>query len=152
LACDLRGAAGVKPTSGDVAGVRLCRLREELLRILNHPWVEPVFGVQLGRVLGGVNDVSFEALTEENLVELSGGTLRLNASQYREMAETIDDDEAFLRQAVLYFLHELVHERVQGIGRKMTVEALRMTGGEMTLLHLDLAADHAAAMLAHHST
>lgn len=47
---------------------------------------------------------------------------------------------------VLYFLHELIHLQ-QGIGELETVQIVRSTGAEMTLMHLDLSADHAACLL-----
>jgi hypothetical protein len=125
---------------------RLERLLEEFRRIVNLPWSSPVFGVDLSQMLQGVRDVSFERLEKNDLVQFRDGTLLLHEPHYQDMAGKIVDEEEFLATSTLYFLHELAHVR-QGIGSKEQVEFLRETGGEATLMHLDLSADHAAALL-----
>jgi hypothetical protein len=50
--------------------------------------------------------------------------------------------------SAMYLLHELVHVAQRLVSKQMMLE-VRAAGAETTLQHLDLAADHAAACLAH---
>src|SRR4051812_41494559 len=56
----------------------------------------------------------------------------------------IEDLEERRQLAILYFAHEVVHH-AQGMKGLETVRRLRSAGGETTLMHVDLAADHVAA-------
>ncbi|MCP3140520.1 hypothetical protein [Pyxidicoccus xibeiensis] len=124
-------------------------LLEEFRRIINLPWSEPVFGADVGRILmeDQVRDVQFTELQNEELVHIGGGWLSLHEEPFRHMAGSIEDEEEFFATATLYFLHEWFHVH-QGIGQKLTVEQQRETGSELTLMHLDLSADHVAACMA----
>jgi hypothetical protein len=51
-------------------------------------------------------------------------------------------------RALIYFLHELAHVQ-QGIQEKELVAQLRACGAEATLMHVDLMADHVAALAVH---
>ncbi|HEX5754476.1 MAG TPA: hypothetical protein VFZ09_50295 [Archangium sp.] len=145
LCLDLHKRPAATPSATDN---RLGLLLEEFQRIIHLPWSEPVFGLDLGRLLSNIQEVRFTALEGEDLVQKQERRLALHEPPYRQMAETIQEEEEFLANATLYFLHELVHLE-QGIGAKAFVDRLRETGGESTLMHLDLSADHAAARLAH---
>lgn len=125
-------------------------LLEEFRRIIYLPWSEPVFGVDVGRLLheDQVRDVRFTQLKDEELVHIGDGWLSLHEAPFQGMAETIEDEEELLATATLYFLHEWFHVH-QGIGQKWVVEQQRETGSESTLMHLDLSADHVAACMAH---
>jgi len=144
LCLDLQRPATI-PSGNDE---RLHLLLEEFHRIIHLPWSEPVFGIDLGRILRDVQGVRLAHLGREDLVNRKDEQLILHEPPYRQMATTIEDEEKFLANATLYFLHELVHVE-QGIGAKQSVDRLRETGGESTLMHLDLSADHAAARLVH---
>jgi hypothetical protein len=128
-------------------------LIEEFRRIIHFPWSGPIFGIDLGQMIQAeqVRDIGFTQLDQGDLVRSEKGLLYLHEPPYKHMAETIADEEEFLATTTLYFLHEWVHVH-QGIGRKQTVETLRETGSESTLMHLDLSADHAAALLAQRAT
>jgi hypothetical protein len=145
LCLDLQKRPTATPSGHDN---RLGLLLEEFHRLIHLPWSEPVFGIDLGRMLGNIQGVRFDRLEWEDLVQKQEKRLALHEPPYQQMAATIPDEEEFLANATLYFLHELVHLE-QGIGAKSSVDRLRETGGESTLMHLDLSADHAAARLAH---
>jgi hypothetical protein len=126
---------------------RLNWLQEELGRVLNLPWNPPVFGIDLARMFQGVRNVRFTHLAQEDQVEVREDCVYLHEASYQHLVDRITDGEEVLATAMLYFLHEWIHLQ-QGIGQKRMVDLLRETGGESTLLHLDLSADHAAALLA----
>lgn len=128
-------------------GVSLADLTVELERLLLRPWPRRVGGVDLDNLLGGAGCIRCTPLANERKYDLSGGALQLDD---RSLLHTVADakGETALALAALYVAHELVHG-AQGLDDKGTVAALRATGGETALLHLDLAADHAAALVVH---
>jgi hypothetical protein len=74
--------------------------------------------------------------------------MHLRPDYYRDVFRrrgASDDAETL---CMLYFVHELLHIP-QGIGEFATVQRLRAVGAELTLMHLDLTADHAALLLTH---
>ncbi|MFL5346859.1 MAG: hypothetical protein ACJ8AT_18920 [Hyalangium sp.] len=119
-------------------------LQEEFRRVLHFPWSEPIFGIQVAQLFQGVRDVRFAPLAQEDRVEVRGDCVYVHEPSIRQMVDGIEDREKLLATALLYFLHEWIHVQ-QGIGDKRMVDLLRETGGESTLMHLDLSADHAAA-------
>ncbi|MBN8231218.1 hypothetical protein JYK02_27235 [Corallococcus macrosporus] len=127
---------------------RLEWLQDEFRRVLHLPWAEPVAGIDLARMFEGARDVRFTRLVEDDQVEIRGDCIYLHEPSYQQLDDSIANQEEFLATSMLFFLHEWVHVR-QGIGKKSMVDLLRETGGESTLMHLDLSADHAAAKLAH---
>lgn len=134
-----------------VEGVNLDPLALEFTRILNLPWVEAVFGVPLTRVWSGCTRVVFEPLTDSDKVVVRGPELALDRGYYAEVMASGRDPEEALGLCTLYFFHEVIH-LWQGIGAYDAVQRLRSTGAEMTLMHVDLAADHAAALMASRAT
>lgn len=121
-------------------------LQDEFRRVLHLPWTEPVFGIDLPQMFRGARDVRFTHLPREDQVELRGDCINLHEPSYQQLVASISDREELLATAMLYFLHEWVHVQ-QNIGQKRMVDLLREAGGESTLMHLDLSADHAAAQL-----
>jgi len=121
-------------------------LQDEFRRVLHLPWTEPVFGIDLPRMFRGVRDVRFAHLPQEDQVEVRGDCIYLHEPSYQQLVASLSDREELLATAMLYFLHEWVHVQ-QNIGKKRMVDLLREAGGESTLMHLDLSADHAAAQL-----
>jgi hypothetical protein len=127
--------------------VDLTFLQEEFTRIVNLLWDRPVFGIPMGALIGSAREVRFEALTNDNKVLVEPDSIRLDPGYYRETLAGMGHTEESRALCTIYFLHEFIH-LWQGIGEMKAVQALRSTGAEMTLMHLDLAADHAAALLA----
>lgn len=125
----------------------LASLQSELVRLLNYPWTNDHHGVPMGELLGTRGAVAFEQLANDEKIRLEDGRIVLAPSYYETTLSTTMDPEQALALCVLYFLHELIH-LPQGIGDYATVQIVRSTGAEMTLMHLDLSADHAASMLA----
>ncbi len=103
-------------------------------------------GEHLAALLHNVNRLVLDPDLGETQIAVDGETLHV---QSRSIAVVLSDrfsPEEQRRLAELFVIHELVH-LVQGIGRKDDVRAIRTRGllGEMTLMQLDLAADHLAA-------
>lgn len=122
----------------------------ELLRaftqILHRPWEAPVFGVDLARAFGGATRVEFGTLQDEDKILIRDGVVTMDREPVDQMLRLLAmGREAKLALAAIYFVHELVHV-VQGLGDKARVASLRSTGAETTLMHVDLGADHAAAL------
>jgi hypothetical protein len=125
---------------------RLDAVGDQLTRIVRHPWVRPAFGIDLARLLGATGRVEFAELENEQKVRLDGETVLVDRSSIADAIAGTSDEDRALAYATLYFVHELIHVG-QGIGPKEHVAQLRAAGGETTLLHLDLSADHTAALL-----
>lgn len=122
----------------------------ELLRaftqLLHRPWEAPVFGVDLSRAFGGATRVEFGALPDEDKILIRDGVVTMDRKPVDQMLRLLVMDRAAkLALATIYFVHELVHV-VQGVGDKTRVASLRSTGAETTLMHVDLGADHVAAL------
>jgi hypothetical protein len=117
-----------------------------LTKLLGRPWQEPVFGIDMARALRGATRVELADLAYDDKVLVGDGVVRLDRPEVERMLSQLPmNREAKLALAAMYFVHELVHIE-QGIGDKNLVSALRSTGGETTLMHVDLGADHAAAL------
>ncbi|MES2638071.1 MAG: hypothetical protein V4850_01255 [Myxococcota bacterium] len=130
------------------AAVTLPDSFEALLRdLVNAPWVESAFGVDLPGLLGSARNVRFDDLSPDDKVRVSGDILLVDR-EYPSMlaSETRWNSEERDALLVLYVVHELAHFH-QGIGDKTSVQALREAGAESSLMHVDLAADHVAALL-----
>jgi hypothetical protein len=82
------------------------------------------------------------------LVEFRGdAVLTGDAETYRRVLRKVfkaGTREDALAVCAIYFVHEVLHV-LQGVQRKTVVTALRATGSEHTLAHLDLEADDLAA-------
>lgn len=125
---------------------KLTTLCQELTALLRRPAPRTVCGVRLLQLLGRARRVTLAVLPHEDKVQLSGEQVLLDS---RYVGTVYDPtDERRRADCALYFLHELTH-LAQGIGQKAMVRRLRGTGGEQTLLHCDLHADHVAAGLLH---
>jgi hypothetical protein len=117
-----------------------------LAQLIGRPWHDLVFGIDVGHALRGATRVELTELQGDDKIVVRDGVVKLDARSVEEMLSQLPmDREAKLALAVVYFVHELVHV-AQGIGDKALVSALRSTGGETTLMHVDLGADHAAAL------
>lgn len=124
-------------------------LRAWLERFLHRSWPDDVGGVNVSAVLGSARRLEFVTLDHEDKIRVNGEKVLLDKDAMEGIAAGADPERRRVLGA-LYFFHELVH-LVQGIGDKARVVRLRAAGSETTLLHLDLAADHIAAQLAHHA-
>ncbi len=124
----------------------LASVRERLLSILHAPWFEPVGGVDLTTLLQGARDVELGSLGNEDKVAIADARLKIDESALLDSIATELPDEEQVALGLIYVVHELVHMQ-QGIAAKARVTDLRSTGAETTLLHLDLSADHATALI-----
>lgn len=138
-------AATSRPRTVDAPDV--AELRPFLERFLHLPWPHAVGGADVGALLGRARRLEFQALTGDDKVRLEGELVTVDIVAMEGIAKE-GDAERRRMLAALYFFHELIH-LAQGIGDKDRVSRLRSTGAESSLLHLDLAADHVASLLAH---
>ena len=134
----------------DSTQVDLGWLNADLTRIINEPWDTPLFGVQLNRVIGSARRVRLERLDNEDKVRVTADEVQFDDEYFRSTISSMGATDVCRALCTLYFLHELIH-LWQGIGEMSAVRALRSTGAEMTLMHLDLAADHTAVLFANHA-
>ena len=124
----------------------LTLLCQELSELLRRRAPRSLCGVRLAQLLGQARKVELAVLPHEDKVQLCGDQVLLDS---RYVSDVYDPtNERRRADCALYFLHELTH-LAQGIGQKAMVRRLRGTGGEQTLLHCDLHADHVAAGLLH---
>lgn len=121
------------------------RVRLELERFVNLPWLHRVGGLDVGRLLAGCHIVSFDCLPHSDKVCLEPPRLLFDRDSLIGLLELLPTRDTLLG-ALVYALHELVHIP-QGLQAMRTVSKLREAGAETTLLHLDLAADHVTALL-----
>lgn len=122
-------------------------LRPFLERFLHLPWPHAVGGADVGPLLGRARRLEFQALQGDDKVRLDGELVAVDIVAMEGIVRESDPERRRML-AALYFFHELIH-LAQGIGDKDRVSRLRSTGAESSLLHLDLAADHVASLLAH---
>lgn len=101
----------------------------------------------LGWILGPASEILLTSLDSDDKVRATGHVVAVDDSYFRDMIACEGWTERARQLSALYFLHELVHI-AQGIADYENVQRVRSTGAEMTLMHLDLAADHAAALMA----
>lgn len=136
-----------KPSKADKKSINLERYREFLDTFVKHSWPsEPIAGFNAASLFQGVHRVEIDALPDELKVHLGDSVVTLDDYYLRDLAAQGYSEE-LLALASLYFLHELVHV-AQGAQKIESVRAIRSTGGETTLMHLDLAADWAAVRMA----
>ncbi|MFV8749882.1 hypothetical protein ACNOYE_04985 [Nannocystaceae bacterium ST9] len=146
LECLSNVQAGVATPAGDTW---LVSLRVEFERFVCLPWNEPIFGIHVKALLAGVTRVVFHDDLSE-LVTLSDTTINLQPDYYRLVFQRKGTSDESMALCMLYFVHELLHVP-QGISEGATVQRLRAVGAELTLMHLDLTADHAAILLVNHA-
>ena len=123
------------------------RVRYELMRFINLPWLNPVGGLDVARLVGGCQTVVFEPLPSGDKVCIDGPKMSLDRDSISGVLRALPNVEA-VSGALVYAVHELVH-LPQGLQAMRTVTQLREAGAETTLLHLDLSADHVTALLLH---
>jgi hypothetical protein len=123
----------------------LAQLSVDFERFLLLPWNEPVFGIDVRALFAGVTSVVFQDDASEQ-VSMRGSTMTLSPNYYRDIHRRRGPSEEARALCMLYFVHELLHIP-QGIGEFQTVQQLRAVGAELTLMHLDLTADHAAILM-----
>lgn len=117
------------------------RQLEALIQVTRH---ERVFGVDLGALLGAAKRIELTKLDNDDKVRVHDDVLHVDVESIHGIASRSHPRDSALAIASLYVIHELFHV-AQGIGDKDAVTRLRATGGETTLMHLDLTADHGAA-------
>lgn len=117
----------------------------ELARIVHRPWDRSRSGVDMARLLADIHQVEFENLDSEDKVRLKPPQLLVARGPLARFLSADPDPDRCMRCALLYVLHELIH-LAQGIGHKDTVLQMKRAG-EYALLHMDLSADHAAAVV-----
>ena len=118
----------------------------ELLRgVLSRLRGRIIAGVELDELFRGIRRVRFERLSNEDKVCVAQDTLVADDTFLEEVYTGPGRASVQDSLAVMYVLHEAVHLH-QGIGKKAAVRRLRSTGDEQTLMHVDLAADHFAAV------
>ncbi|MBX3458565.1 MAG: hypothetical protein KF696_01220 [Planctomycetes bacterium] len=136
-----------KPSKADKKSINLERYREFLDTFVKHSWPsEPIAGFDAAKLFHGVHRVEIDALPDDLKIHIGDGVVTLDDDYLRDLAAQGYSEE-LLGLASLYFLHELVHV-AQGAQKIESVRAIRSTGGETTLMHLDLAADWAAVRMA----
>ena len=144
-AVSIFGDTGEEDAVEEVDAGLLEAIRRQLESVINFPWLEPVFAVDLRALIGTASRVEFTKLDKDDKVRAEGEVLHVEREAFDGMIRGSRDQESTLALASLYLVHELVHV-AQGIGDKDAVTRLRSTGGETTLMHVDLSADHAAAL------
>jgi hypothetical protein len=123
------------------------RVRAELLLLLSRHWDQPLGGVEVEAMVRGIHDIQFGQLDDpEDKVQEKDGVLWVESSYVRDQINKPRLTDSMLAVCLLYVVHEWIHIS-QEIGKKSTVSALRATGAEATLMHFDLGADHAAALI-----
>lgn len=129
-----------KPVARELAPMR------QAIEALLGASVQPFAGFALRSFIGDARHVAFGKLPNDAAFAVDGDTLLLNGDSLEPLFTLFNDREREAT-AVLYALHEIVHEW-QGIAGKPTVNRVRFAGAEGALMHLDLGADHVAACLA----
>lgn len=142
----VRALRSVRPPVGREERVVPPAFAAHLREVLNGRWDERTFGVDPSRLLGSAREVVFTALSSEDKVRIVDDALLIDMAYPLHLAGAGWTDEEQLALLTLYVLHELIHVG-QGVGAKTAVQAIREAGAELSLMHIDLAADHAAALL-----
>ncbi|GIK51485.1 MAG: hypothetical protein BroJett014_04580 [Planctomycetota bacterium] len=140
------------PNRRAASDVELGEIEQLFSRVVSFRWPEGrIGGVEPKKLFTGINKIQLiRKLEGEFKVMRKNGMLLVDQQYVADMIGRGGLTKRTRALALLYFLHELVHE-LQGVGDIAAVRNLRSTGGETTLLHLDLAADHAAIFLAAHA-
>jgi len=144
--------------SAEVEIESLDDVREVLRSIVRTIHAGPVSGVNVAKLFRGAHEVIIaepRVPPPDVLIDFSdGAVLTSNTAEYRRIMRKVrklGTREDALATCALYFVHEAIHV-LQGIQRKPHVTALRATGSEHTLAHLDLEADDLAARIVAAST
>ncbi len=137
---------GANPVVRGVEPGFLTALQDRLAAVVGQPWSSPIEGVRVADFLKGARRVEFADLDNEDKIRVEGDVVYLDAPAVAEATNLRWPLDDRLALGTMYFLHELVHV-VQGIGEKKAVGDLRSAGAEGTVMHMDLAADHIAALL-----
>ncbi|MEM7158135.1 MAG: hypothetical protein AAF799_35160 [Myxococcota bacterium] len=124
----------------------LATVRDLLTRFVHHPWLARHHGIPIGELLGGRSIIAFEELDQDDKIRLERDRIVIDPEFHARVLSAPTDPERAVALCALYFVHELIH-LPQGIGSFATVQDVRSTGAEMTLMHLDLGADHCACLL-----
>lgn len=124
-------------------------LRIEFERFACLPWNQPIAGIRMNALLRGVTRAAFVDDLKE-LVIVTDKSINLHPAYYRDVHRRKGAGDESMALCMLYFVHELLHVP-QGISEGAMVQRLRAVGAEITLMHLDLTADHAAILLVHHA-
>lgn len=102
---------------------------------------------ELTESLSACRQIAFaDSLDNEFKVAIAGDTLRVDRAAVAGLLRAGLDGDELIAAGVLYVVHEVVH-LIQHIGDKTDVARLRSTGAETTLMHVDLGADHVAAIV-----
>lgn len=101
---------------------------------------------ELSVLLARCQEVVFHSELEGELkVRVGDGILHVDETAVAQLLKAgLNEDDA-VAVGVLYVVHEVVHI-CQRIDDKADVARLRSTGAETTLMHVDLGADHVAAI------
>jgi hypothetical protein len=108
-----------------------------------------VCGFDLQATAQGATRVAADDLPDERAFIVRGDAVVVSRGALRRLHETFEGDAS--RQhaiAALYAVHEMVHD-FQGIAGKGEVARVRFAGAESALMHIDLGADHVAALVVH---
>lgn len=127
------------------ASDRLDEASRAVVRLVAHGWLDSLEGVDLSRLLRGCRSARLVAMDGDDKVRVDPPELLFAIEPIEELVAVVDRSEV-AAAALLYAAHELVH-LVQGIPQKEQVVELRSAGAETTLMHLDLYADHVAAVM-----
>lgn len=95
--------------------------------------------------LRAVASIELADLAHDDKVKIDGNRLLVHRD-YPEHLARQSGAKRRLQRCALYVAHEVAH-LAQGIGDKRRVAELRAAEGEESLLHFDLEADHAAAVV-----
>ncbi len=128
----------------DVADFREM-VEHQLTALVRRRW-PAVRHLDVGALRGSARCVEVRELSDGDQVRIEKDRILLSGGYVEDIAKGERDVERAIRLCTLYFLHELIHV-AQGIRRKASVTTLRAAGSETTLKHLDLEADHLAALL-----
>lgn len=136
-----------RPSKADRKSINLERYESFLNIFVRHSWTEaPIAGFNAAQLFKGAQRIDIQPLPDDLKIVAGEHVITLDDDYLRQLAAR-GFDEDLKALAAIYFLHELAHV-AQGAQRIESVRAIRSTGGETTLMHLDLAADWAAVRMA----
>ncbi len=118
---------------------------DHLVVFLNTPW-RKTQGLSSEALFKRTRRVEFAALERDLQVDFRDDVLLVHDGYPRMLAGSAWRAEERLALLSLFVVHEAIHH-AQNIGEKDAVARLRETGHEHALMHLDLSADHAAALI-----
>lgn len=126
-------------------------MAEDLSRVLlGRAWSERLGGVDVNTLLEGIDRIAAveKSVLDGRSVLVEGHELRCDRADLARVLGGEGYDRRLV--AASWLVHELIHQRSQRLGPRSSVPRMRGTGvgGESNLLHVDLSADHAAALIA----